>query len=753
MNPGLPRPPEPPHDPFSLLLNGAIGFRAVDPAPGALPAALDPDCCALTLPRAAVTVRDLAEPSGSLGGLRPPSHVALGPDGDIYLLDRGHGRLKRFDPCVCRFVHVPCLGGVGGGPRQVRNPGAIAIACANLYISDSGLEAAAPGDDCADPSVLDARIRAENHRVSVFALKGFALRGHLVPPPKERPWRPTSIAVDSLGRVWVGDANGRLHRFSPGGAWERVWAAPPADHLAIDCRDRIYAIAVGPPSVVRVLDANGAVIADPPSRPEQLRGAFPHLSFEVDREGHLWLEPSCDPCAVRKSNPRADLVFDANGDPIELPPAPQGPSYEKGATYRSEPLDSRIAQCVWHRVVLFGALPPGARVSVRAFAADEILTGPELDAAAAWRDCAVADAFDPGGRWDCVLRTDPGRYLWLELAFEGNGSVTPVVGAIVVEFPRITLRRYLPAVFGMEPVSADFTDRFLALFDTTFRSIERQIDHIARLFDPASAPGTAADPRRLDFLTWLGGWIGIVLDRNWDVAARRRFLKRAGSLFDRRGTVQGLREQLLLLLGLNQHLPCEIEDRPCGRCAPAPRNCGREPERVAAELPPLVLEHFCLRRWLRLGAGTLADEAVVWGERIVGRTKLGAHGQAGVTRLDRSPDPEHDPFLVHAHQFSVFVPARCHASDRQRKALENLVKTEAPAGTRGYLHFVEPRFRIGIQSLVGFDSVVAAVPQGVTLGATPLGDTSILTAPPYLRGGPAIALDKEGRVGTTALLG
>jgi phage tail-like protein len=753
MNPGLPRPPEPPHDPFSLLLNGTIGFRAVDPAPGILPVAIDPDCCALTLPNPAGNARGFTEPSGSLGGLRPPSHVALGPDGGIYVLDRAHARLKRFDPCECRFVDVPCLGGVGGGPRQLRNPGGIAIACGNLYICDTGVEAAPAAEDCADQALLDGRIRAENHRISVFALKGFVLRAHLTPPRKELPWRPTSVAVDSLGRVWVGDVNGKIHRFSPNAAWEHAWPAPPADHLAIDCRDRLYAVAAGPPPIVRVLDGNATPAADPPSRPDQVRAAFPHLPFEVDREGRLWLESCCDPCAVRKSNARANLVFGADGDPIELPPTLQPPVYEKAATYRSEPLDSRIAQCVWHRVMLFGALPAGARLRVRAFAADEILTGPELDVAAAWRDCAVAEEFDRGGRWDCLLRTEPGRYLWLELAFEGNGAVTPVVGAIVVEFPRITLRRYLPAVFGMEPVSADFIDRFLAIFDTTMRSIERQIDHVARLFDAASAPATTADPRQLDFLSWLGSWIGIALDRNWDVATRRRFLKRAGSLFDRRGTVRGLREQLLLILGLEGHLPCEPDERACGRCAPAPRNCGPEPEPVASDAPPLVLEHFCLRRWLRLGAGSLGDEAVIWGERIVGRTKLGAHGQAGVTRLDRSPDPEHDPVLVHAHQFSVFVPARCAASDRQRKAFENLVKTEAPAGTRGYLHFVEPRFRIGMQSLVGFDSVVAAIPQGVTLGATPLGDASILTAPPHLQGGPAIALDKEGRVGTTALLG
>jgi hypothetical protein len=276
---------------------------------------------------------------------------------------------------------------------------------------------------------------------------------------------------------------------------------------------------------------------------------------------------------------------------------------------------------------------------------------------------------------------------------------------------------------------------------------------MAALFDPLSAPASTSDPRRLDFLSWLGTWIGVTVDRNWDVETRRRFLKRAGTLFDQRGTVSGLREQLLLLLNLTKHAPCSETQTEPDRCVPRPLNCAPRPDPRPYDMPPLVLEHFRLRRWLRLGRGHLGDAAVVWSERIVGRSRLGKTAQAGVTRLDSSPDPARDPFLVHANQFSVFVPARCRTESGARRALENLVRSEAPAGTRGYLHFVEPRFRIGIQSMLGFDSVVAALPQGVRLGETPLGDASILTAPPHREGGPAIAIGKEGRVGTTTRLG
>src|SRR5207247_461214 len=106
-----------------------------------------------------------------------------------------------------------------------------------------------------------------------------------------------------------------------------------------------------------------------------------------------------------------------------------------------------------------------------------------------------------GGEWDCLIRSGAGRFLSLRVELQGSGAATPRISAMVVEFPRISLRRYLPAVFGQEPISADFTDRFLAIFDTTLRTIERAIDTQARLFDPLSAPATQGKSGTPDFLT------------------------------------------------------------------------------------------------------------------------------------------------------------------------------------------------------------------------------------------------------------
>ncbi len=228
------------------------------------------------------------------------------------------------------------------------------------------------------------------------------------------------------------------------------------------------------------------------------------------------------------------------------------------------------------------------------------------------------------------------------------------------EFPRVSLRRFLPGVYGMDPTSADFTDRFTSLFDTSLRSIENRIDTLSELFDPRSAPVQrlglpATSP---DFLSWLASWIGVPLPRQWPEAVRRAMLQAASRLFTVRGTRTGLRELLLTFLGFRNR-QCE-DSCPGTRCEPLPLNCAPAPLPCAPSDPPLILEHYRLRRWLFVGAGKLGDDSVLWGRRIVNRSQLSGSTRSGnarlgplscppdgqpATRLYSVPDPLRDPFL------------------------------------------------------------------------------------------------------------
>jgi phage tail-like protein len=722
--PRVPSPPAPPHDPTSLLLDGHAGWRAVrcDAVVEAL------HTHALTLAPSPDSLRGFDEASGSLGGLRPPQQMAYTRDA-LYLLDPASQTLKRFDPCACAFATVPCLGGHGGGARQLRNPGGIAICGDTLFICDSGRDGCTQTGTDPRRQALRERIRRENHRVSLFTLDGFALRGYLHPPRDRYPrWRPHAIACDTRGCAWVTDlANGRIHRFAPDGRWLGSWDGfLRPRQIGVDRCGRIYVIdtdAASGRARLQVFAHDGAAL-EPPHSVEAAAPRFAPLPFAVLPDGVVDLRACCIGPAG------ASGFFDAHGQPLPTVPAPRPPALIGTGTYLSMALDSRIARCQWHRVMLHGRLPPGCSVEVATFCADEIHTPQQLDELARWSalNATPPDADDARPWcWDGLIRSLPGRYLWLRLTLNGTGATAPVLDAVQVEFPRLSSLRHLPAVYAAEPVSADFTARLLSLYDTVLRGIERELDTQASWFDPLSTPAVRVGSASVDFLGWLGSWIGVALERSWSEARRRRFLKQAGALFARRGTVEGVREMLLLLLDWRPpRLECPGRAAR-SRCAIAPANCAPPAPPPAYAPPPLVLEHFRLRRWLLLGVGRLGAQAVLWGQRIVDRSQLGTSARTGETRLVGTPDPVRDPLLVHANRCTVFVPCR-YRGEASRRSLRNLLRSEVPAGVEFDIDYVEPRFRIGVQSMIGFDAVVGRLPQGVALAGTPLGRASVLTS-------------------------
>jgi len=772
LSPRLPPLPAPPHDPYSLLLAGWIGPSAALGWRLRQAVQVDIDASrALALSPSPDVLRSGTEPSGSFGGLRPPLNIAFGKQGELYLLDPVTGNLLRFDPCDCRFVALPCGTATAdeatepclanAKPRRVplnllQDPHGIAACGGTLFIADSG-----------------------HGRILRCALYGFAVREALRPPAAElagrpRPWQPTGLAFHRQAGLAASDPlNQRIDLFDSQGRWLRALATPrPVWQLAFDRRGRLHAV---------LADAEALTLAEESgiARWQWKITAGVGLNAALWRyDGGLWqaVEPRADglkdfslpPFAVDAEG-LANLpcndgygLFDARGRRVSLP-ADQTvkPLYCREGRYFSQALDSEIEGCQWHRVELKGAIPPGCGISVQCLTAQIFLADEELAELpdSAWSVPVAARALSAVGRWDCLITSPPGRFAWLRVDLRGQGEATPRITSILVEYPRISLRRFLPAVFGFDPASADFTDRFTAIFDAGLRSIEGHLDGLARLFDPLSAPAAPLGKtgEGNDFLSWIASWIGLSVARDWDEPRRRRYLKEAAKLYPLRGTPEGLRRQLLLFLGFDQACGACRAERPQTRCAPLPRNCGPLLPQSPAEPPALLLEHFRLRRWLWAGRGRLGDDAVLWGKSIVNRSQLsgdepppGQSGNArlGVTQLNSVPDPVRDPLLVHANRASVFVPARIRQQPTEQRALQQLLERETPAHVELTVHYVEPRFRVGVQAMVGLDSVIARTPKGVRLSDNALGQGTVLGGGPKQ---PGLEIG-EARVGTTGLL-
>ncbi len=689
----LPPPARPPHDPLRMVLGGPGGWPAGATADQV---EIEPGGCALRLVAAPGAARRLDEASGSLGGLVAPANVALDCEGGIWLLGHTTGRLRRFDPCACAFATVPCTAGLGSAnPRQLVTPAGIAAEDETLFVCDAG----PPG------------------RLLLFDRRSFALRAVWQPPAgtTAQPWSPRAVVVDG-GTIYVADpANGGVHRFARwGGGLGFTSGLGAVAALALDCRRGLYLVVPGG-GWVSVMGPAGEALGRF-SDPREVAGWFPAAPFPVAADGTISLAAIC-----------ASDGFDRDGEPARFP-APPDPAVMASGSWVSAALDSGIANCVWHRLTATIELADHQRVSFATTTAEVPLSDADvaLLASSAWTDVPPAN---PGQ--DALILSPPGRYLWLHATLAGDGAGTPRLCGAMVEYPRISLRRYLPAAFGSDPQSADFTDRLLAIFDRGFRDIETQIDDGARLFDADSAPAT----REQDILGWIGSWLGLAVERAWPEAQRRAMVKAAAKHFACRGTVRGLRETLLLWLGWDR--PRTIP----ARAACAPRCC---PPARAPQMPQLVLEHWKLRRWLWLGKGRLGADAVLWGETILRRSQLGSTAKAGATTLDTTRNPLLDPFNQTANRFSVFLPAARIADPRRAAQLRRLIDDQRPADTLATLVPVHARMRISVQASIGFDAVVGCWPAGVTLDLAQLGRGTVLSG--GNPGGP------EGRIGRTARL-
>ncbi|HEX4453347.1 MAG TPA: hypothetical protein VH143_20890 [Kofleriaceae bacterium] len=693
----LPRVPAPPHDPYSILLDRRAGWRMSGAVTNLELSPLDH---ALVLQPAPGGTTSLANDEGTFGGLVLPSNAAY-VDGTLLLLDCKKPRLLRFDPCACVFVPLACIAGKGDKPRQLEAPGGMVAACSNLYICDTG-----------------------NARVQVFGWRGLPLRAiWRQPVTLPQPWLPVAIAADAHGHIFVGDRNnGMVHVFAASGRFLRSLDGLGAIvHLAVDCDGRLYVQDEGIAAITIIDPATWLDTHHPletQTRADEVAKRFPRLPFAITPDGHFKL------CGAE---------FDDCGNAV-TPEMVTGPIYQTSGSMITVALDSNLYKCTWDRLELDGEFPAGTTVVASVYTSETPIPDALIDALTdEWVTCPTADG---GARpWDCMLSAPAGRYLWLRLAYTSHGDETPRIRRARVVFPRVSLRRYMPGVYGGDPTSAEFTDRFLAIFDRTFRGIESTIDWQAHFYDPSSAP---AEPNR-DFLSWLGTWIGVTLDKSWPIARRRRYLKLVGKLFPIRGTPAGLRKNLLLYLGLP--LDTDRAHPTCGPCTTT-----RPPK---WQPPQLVLEHYRLRRWLFLGAGRLGDEARLWGDSIVNRSRLAGpdcsgNAQLGVTKLDTVPDPLRDPFFVYANKLTVFAPASCAATPATKRGLDRLIRAERPAHVAYQIVYVEPRFRIGVQSMIGFDTAVGRYPDANTkLGAAHLGRATVL-------GGDAVG--QQSRIGSTTRL-
>lgn len=144
------------------------------------------------------------------------------------------------------------------------------------------------------------------------------------------------------------------------------------------------------------------------------------------------------------------------------------------------------------------------------------------------------------GKNDLLLHEVEGRYLvvCIELSPHENDNS---LGDMCLYFPKDSWLKFLPGVYSRDSKTADFTDRFLSIFQNIYDDRDREISESAGLIHPL-------DVNR-QLLEELAAWYDIKDLYLWDDDSLRKLVSKAPELAKKRGTASGLREYLGIYLG------------------------------------------------------------------------------------------------------------------------------------------------------------------------------------------------------------
>ncbi|HTI34120.1 MAG TPA: hypothetical protein VL422_10625 [Miltoncostaea sp.] len=93
---------------------------------------------------------EFGSPGSGDGQFMTPWDLAFGPEGDLFVVDRGNNRIQRFN---ANGVFLGKFGTTGGGPAQLQSPEGLAVdAAGNVYIADIGNTRIVRWGDTADLS-------------------------------------------------------------------------------------------------------------------------------------------------------------------------------------------------------------------------------------------------------------------------------------------------------------------------------------------------------------------------------------------------------------------------------------------------------------------------------------------------------------------------------------------------------------------------------------------------------------------------
>jgi len=638
-----------------------------------------------------------------------PGGVAAGDD-RLYIIDTAIDRI------IIRELIAPCVqdhvfGSPGNQPYQFRNPAAIAVYDELLFVADTGnnrIQVFYP-----DLTLKTIWYGAGNSNGSGSGNSSGNGNGSSIGSGSGFD-SPCDLAFDPEGNAFVADrGNKRIVRIGKD-CIESIFCSNEdgklSDPVAITVDDKglVYIADAGTKSI---LVYSGSTI---------ISGLF-SAEIKLDNYGTLKpFEPTClmyhDASlfvgdARNRRLHRIDLsgnyefaVRDVTQTPYRLTADNNGNLYVsfidsecifvlskiafRKSGYYCGIFDAKQNNCQWHRILFDADLPPRSSLVISTFTSDDPILPESLNLDSSdssgdeWDSMTFTGGFTAG---DMLVQNPAGRYLALKIGFESNSTVSPVMRNLRVYYPRDTYLKYLPAIYQQDTESRDFLSRFLPIFESVMLTIEDKIANSSRYYNPLAAPD--------EFIPWLASWLGFALDEKWPDEKKRRLILRAAALYKERGTKEGLIDYIEIYSG---YRPAIIELFKL---------------RAASNME--MLSHYVIsfaRHSIPLRGYVLNESAVIGSSTVADEWEL------------------HEPgFADYAHRFIIFLyPVHLRDGITQR-TVQTILDREKPAHTQYFCCAIEPMMRVGEQSMVGLDTIIAKDPDELVVGTSfTIGEDSII---------------------------
>ena len=344
----------------------------------------------------------------------------------------------------------------------------------------------------------------------------------------------------------------------------------------------------------------------------------------------------------------------------------------------TEPLDSLDKETKWHKIVMDQKIFSDTFSQVHYFCTDaEHIPEHEDD----WIKA-------PLNQNDFLLLNNKdeflkGRFLYIKLLLSTNDIYSsPEFRSMKVYFGNNSYLDYLPAIYRENEASREFLEKFLSIFQTMMDNTYQKIFSFSKYLD--------SQVTSKEFLSWLASWLSISADQNWSNEGTRTLIERAPDLFKKRGTVDGIKE--IILLYLNS------------------KNSGKKPN------------------------STIGDQV----NTNTNPCGEGYHSRFTQLRYYNDVKIVENNDNRYRYFFDVLLNPMLVDEDDER-VIRQIIEKEKPAHTIGNVRRLDTWFNLDRNTMLGINTILRD-PSGFVLGKTSLSRNSILTS-----------RDKSGQIEQSAI--